>query len=184
MDLDGDIDLVVCNAGDLDGSVLLGNGDGTFSDGGRYEVSGEPSGIYVGDLDGDGDLDLTVSDRSSNGISLLFNRTVEGITGIEEIGAHGVIPQKHWLWANYPNPFNSMTMIPFDLAFSGRVHLSIYDVLGQKVRTLVAGTMSPGRYTIPWDGQDDEGHPVASGRYLVRLQAGTFSDSKTMTLIK
>jgi len=184
VDLDGDIDLVVCNAGDLDGSVLLGNGDGAFSDGGRYEVSGEPSGIYLQDLDGDGDLDLTVSDRSSNGISLLFNRTVERITGIEEIGAHGVIPWKHWLWANYPNPFNAATLIPFDLAFSGKVTLGVFDVLGRKVRTLMEEPMSTGHYTILWDGRDDEGHPVASGCYFYRLRASTFSESKAMTLIR
>jgi len=48
----------------------------------------------------------------------------------------------------------------------------------------LVGTMFPGRYTIPWDGRDELGHPAASGRYLARLQAGTFSESKTMTLIR
>ena len=95
-----------------------------------------------------------------------------------------MIPRKHWLWANYPNPFNAWTVIPFELAFSGRVRLGVYDVLGRKVRVVVDQDMGHGRWEVGWDGRDDLGHPAASGRYLYRLQVSTFSDSKTMTLIR
>ena len=95
-----------------------------------------------------------------------------------------MVPIRYVLSASYPNPFNSLVIIPFDLAFSGRVRLNVYDVLGRKVRTLVEGVMSPGHHTIPWDGRDALGRPVASGRYVIRLQAEGFSQSRTMTLLR
>jgi len=182
-DLDGDMDLAGGSWSDAKVYVLENQGDGTFRMEGSYRVGAAPSGdMRVGDLDGDGDLDL-VGVGPERMLFVLWNGMADRSTAIEGVEAIRTPPMA-LLYVNYPNPFNSITLIPFDLAFSGRVHLSVYDVLGQEVRTLVEGTMYPGRYTIPWDGRDDRGHSVGSGRYLVRLQAGSFSTSKPMTLIK
>ena len=183
-DLDGDIDLAMGNWPDAKVYVLENRGDGTFRMEGAYRVAAAPMGdVEVGDLDRDGHLDVVGVSPPERMLFVLWNGMGDRITIIEGIEAIRTPPMA-LLYVNYPNPFNAMTLIPFDLAFSGRVRLSVYDVLGRKVRTLVEGPMSPGHYTIPWDGRDDAGQPVASGWYVVRLQADTFSDTKTMILIK
>ena len=184
VDGDGDQDYWASHREDLSFSVWLNEGAGVFSEGGTYMVSGETFGSVAGDWNGDGYVDMAFANYNGDTVSILLNTGWSGRTDAEEHPEGGTIPLKVFLHTNHPNPFNSMTVIPFDLAFSGRVRLTLYDVLGRKVRTLMEGPMSPGHYTIPWDGRDDAGHHVASGRYLVRLQVGTFSDSKTMTLIK
>ena len=85
---------------------------------------------------------------------------------------------------NYPNPFNASTDIRYALPRESRIELVIYDLLGRRVRMVADGTQRAGWHTARWDGRDDEGYSVASGCYLYRLQAGTFSESKTMTLVK
>ena len=71
--------------------------------------------------------------------------------------------------ANYPNPFNTETQIAYTLPAAGQVELAIYNVLGQRQRTLVQAVQSAGRYQIAWDGRNDMGAPIASGVYLYRL---------------
>lgn len=95
------------------------------------------------------------------------------------------VPQVTNLGVNYPNPFNPTTTIPFDLSSRGRVRLEMFDILGQRVRTLVAGKiMSPGQHQIVWLGQDDEGHEVASGRYFYRLRVGQLLQSRSLLLLR
>ncbi len=85
---------------------------------------------------------------------------------------------------NYPNPFNQSTTIRFEIFKPARVNLSIYNLMGQKVSTIIEGTISPGIYQGRWDGVSDSGKLVASGIYLARLEAnGTISTLK-MTLIR
>lgn len=85
---------------------------------------------------------------------------------------------------NYPNPFNPETQIAYHLPRSVAVQLTIYNVLGQKVRTLVDATQPPGSYTVRWDGKDALGNPAASGIYIYTLTAGEFRDSRKMTLLR
>ncbi|MEC8933134.1 MAG: FlgD immunoglobulin-like domain containing protein, partial [Candidatus Latescibacterota bacterium] len=76
----------------------------------------------------------------------------------------------------YPNPFNAATVIPFtipDGVGSATVRLTIHDLLGQRVRTLVQGTHPPGRQQVLWDGLSDDGKGMATGVYLVRLEVGS-----------
>ena len=73
---------------------------------------------------------------------------------------------------NHPNPFNPSTSITFTLPVPGKASLSVYDITGQKVRTLVAGQMTAGSHSVLWDGRDDSGRAVSSGVYLSRLNAG------------
>jgi len=85
---------------------------------------------------------------------------------------------------NSPNPFNPTTTIRFSLPASERVTLSIYAANGALVRTLVDGVRATGNHDITWDGRDSSGSPVTSGVYFYRLNAGKFSDSKKMVLLK
>ncbi|UCE24090.1 MAG: T9SS type A sorting domain-containing protein [Candidatus Zixiibacteriota bacterium] len=85
---------------------------------------------------------------------------------------------------NYPNPFNPTTTIMYSLARKAHVELSIYNLLGQKVTTLVDETMPAGNHSAIWNGADDSGNRVASGVYLYQLRAGDYVESKKMILLK
>jgi len=91
------------------------------------------------------------------------------------------LPSGYALSQNYPNPFNSSTSICFTLPTNADVELSIFNLAGQQVATLVEGVREAGTYTVRWDGRDDEGRELASGVYLYRLRAG---DGKQVTTRK
>ncbi|MCG8608512.1 T9SS type A sorting domain-containing protein [bacterium] len=88
------------------------------------------------------------------------------------------------LHQNYPNPFNPSTEIRYEVAEAVDVSLTIYDLLGRKVRDLVKGKQSAGPYAVQWDGRDERGRQVASGVYLLRLTAGSLSRSRKMLLMR
>lgn len=88
------------------------------------------------------------------------------------------------LQQNYPNPFNPTTIIPFELSKNEVVKLSIFNSLGQKVRTLLNQDFPAGGHQAKWDGQDDFGQTVPAGVYYYTIQAGEFSATKKMLLVK
>ncbi len=89
------------------------------------------------------------------------------------------------LGGNYPNPFNPMTTIRYSVPNTAEVALSIYDVQGRLVRTLVSEVQEgPANREVVWNGTDDTGRTVASGTYYYQLRAGDFEQTKTMTLLK
>lgn len=94
------------------------------------------------------------------------------------------IPGSYELEQNYPNPFNPTTTIRYQLPENSTVKLQIYNMLGQVVNTLVSGNQQAGRYTVNWDGTSQFGEKVASGVYIYRLQAGAFSQTRKMMLLK
>jgi hypothetical protein len=94
------------------------------------------------------------------------------------------IPGKFELFQNYPNPFNQFTQIGFTLKNSAFVDLTIYDLLGRKVKTLVSENLPTGYKSVLWDGTDESGKEVVSGIYLYELKAGDLSMSKKLVLLK
>jgi hypothetical protein len=103
-------------------------------------------------------------------------------TSIDEMP--GLIPSEHVLGQNYPNPFNPTTTIDFMLPKSENVKLFVYDVTGSIIRSLADEPRNPGRNTITWDGRNDQGMEVPSGVYFYKLDAGSFSETKKMILLK
>ena len=93
------------------------------------------------------------------------------------------LPRSFTLDQNYPNPFNSATVIRFALSTRGDVELSIFNLAGQKVATLMQGVREGGTYTVHWDGRDDDGRALASGVYLYRLQTGNRQQMETRKLV-
>jgi hypothetical protein len=85
---------------------------------------------------------------------------------------------------NYPNPFNPATTIRFTIAAKTDVKLRVYDVLGRLVKTLMRGEMNPGSHDVVWGGTDDAGRIVAGGIYFVMLQAGVFTQVRSMHFLK
>ena len=95
-----------------------------------------------------------------------------------------LVPGDYELSQNYPNPFNPETNISFGLPEQQHVDLTVYNVLGQSLATLVDQSLPAGNYTVSWDGTDRHGNAMASGVYLYRLQAGTVVDTRKMMLVK
>lgn len=85
---------------------------------------------------------------------------------------------------NFPNPFNPTTTLAFSIKDAGNVRLTIYDVGGRRIRELVNDRRERGAYKVVWDGQNDAGQVVASGVYFYKLVAGSFADTKKMTILK
>jgi hypothetical protein len=94
------------------------------------------------------------------------------------------LPQTSWLGANYPNPFNPETLIPFALDQEGRVRLGIYNISGQRVRLLLDEVRPAGQHLVRWDGYTQVGEKAGSGVYLYRLEAGGQTHSHRMSLLK
>lgn len=94
------------------------------------------------------------------------------------------LPGSFALHPNYPNPFNPATMIQFDLPVNSNVELAIYNILGQKVITLLDDKYSAGSYEVQWNGVNAGGERVSSGVYFYRLTAGSFTQARKMMLIK
>ena len=101
-----------------------------------------------------------------------------------EIGNLKPLPDQYRLDQNMPNPFNPSTAIGYQLPEAGQVRLAIYNLLGQEVRVLVNERRDAGSFSATWDGTDALGRRVASGIYLYRIQAGSFSATKRMLLLK
>lgn len=85
---------------------------------------------------------------------------------------------------NYPNPFNSSTTIYYSLGKRGLVELILYNILGQKIRTLVNEIKIAGQHVVPWDGRNDNGQLVASGLYFYTLKTGSFIKTNKMVLLR
>ena len=94
------------------------------------------------------------------------------------------LPSVYQLEQNHPNPFNPQTVISYTLPRTGQVSLSIYNLLGQQITTLIDQIQSAGNHSLTWDGIDREGKPVASGVYFYRLRSGDFAQTKKMLLLK
>ena len=96
-----------------------------------------------------------------------------------------ITPSTLVLGANYPNPFNPATIIPFAVpAEAGDVDLTIYNVLGQPVRHVWNGPLVAGEYRLVWDGRDAQGQPVAAGVYLYQLQVGDQTLTRKMVKLE
>jgi len=111
------------------------------------------------------DLQLTVEDA---------------IVGLDQSS----IPLVFSLSQNYPNPFNPVTTLRYDLPENGLVNITIYDMLGRQVKTLVNQTQDAGYKSIIWDATNNYGQLVSAGIYLYQIQAGEYISTKKMVLLK
>ncbi|UCB51624.1 MAG: fibronectin type III domain-containing protein, partial [Candidatus Zixiibacteriota bacterium] len=104
-------------------------------------------------------------------------------TDVEEDGESEIIPL-FWLKQNYPNPFNSETIIEYALAAESRVRITVYNILGQRVKTLLDRVQPAGRHNLTWNGENERGDAVSSGIYFYRIEAGEFKNTRRMLFLK
>jgi len=96
----------------------------------------------------------------------------------------GFLPDEVSLLGNYPNPFNSSTVINFSIPDKSHVLLSVFDIMGRKVKTLLNKEIAAGEYSIHWDGTDSEGYAVSSGIYYSHLEVADQVRTAKMTMLK
>ena len=103
---------------------------------------------------------------------------------VSSLSFENTLPLKTGLSNNYPNPFNPSTTIDYQLQEDGLVTMAVYDLNGAEVKILVSENVSAGSYQAVWNGLNNTGQNVASGRYIVKMSAPGFTDTITMTLLK
>ena len=174
LDGDNDLDLITSNYIGANFYVFKNNGSGSFT-GSPVILPASSSGscITVHDRDNDGDLDMAGIDEVDD-LLFIFNN---GTTGVSTVS--GEIPLSYSLKQNYPNPFNPVTRIDYDIAVPGETVLNVYDILGNKVRTLVNEFQNAGKYSVEFSGET-----LSSGVYYINISSGEFSETKSMILLK
>lgn len=194
------VDITHTYIGDLDVSVtspcgttvMLHNRSGGSSD----DILGWYPGDFVpaGNLDDfiglgmGGEWTFTVVDNASGDIGTInewcLRLTHDGVTAVGDDPAHPELPIVFMAYNNYPNPFNPMTTIKFDLPHVSKVSLRIYDVAGRLVRTMVEGDLPAAQHSVVWNGTDEAGRRQASGVYYYRLVTDDSAATRKMMLVK
>jgi hypothetical protein len=128
------------------------------------------------------DQDVTTGTYTYRLKQIDFDGTVNYSDAIEVIV--DFTPDNFELSQNYPNPFNPSTTIEFQVPQASDVTIIIYDMLGQEVKSLFAGQIQAGNYSVEWDGLNNSGSKMSSGSYIYRMTAGEFIDTKEMILLK
>jgi subtilisin-like proprotein convertase family protein len=187
-------DLEVTLSSPCQTTVVLHNRGGGSSD--------DIYGWYPDELAPDGDLDqfvgltmagewtLEVTDNAGGDTGTInewcMRITHDTVVSVDDPGVPGgsEIPVVFKAYDNYPNPFNPMTNIKFDLPRSGHVELAVYDLAGRLVRELVNEDLGAATHTVRWDGTDQSGRRQASGVYYYRLVTDERTVTKKMTLVK
>ena len=189
LDGDGDNDLAVANSYRFGGgnsvSVLMNSGDGTFAPKVDYDAGVRPASVFSADVDADGDQDL-VTANAANNVTVLWNWSDIPVTTVvtEQTELSADVPKTYSLPQNYPNPFNPQTVIHYELPVEGHVELSVFNLMGQKVATLVDGYRTAGGYSLVWDGKDDNQKSLASGVYLYRMETERFVKTRKLLLLR
>ncbi|MCH7496672.1 MAG: T9SS type A sorting domain-containing protein [Candidatus Marinimicrobia bacterium] len=151
------------------------------------------AGVTVDDSDHDVDLanlgaggrllfevdNVCIPEQQRQEVLALFDRIILAVESDDSI-----IPTRFALYANYPNPFNPSTLISFDLPEALATELTIWNLLGQQVRTLYSSELAAGRHQISFDGRDDAGLSMPTGIYFYRVQAERFSSTRKLMLLK
>ena len=161
--------MVASNIGDGSVAIAMACGDG-------LEKGGQILSVEVEILQSSADLSVRLENVSFND---------QKINSVTSVGGNSTeLPTSYNLLQNYPNPFNPTTTIEYQLPQTGFVELTVYDITGREVSTLVSTIQNAGYYRVNWNAADNRGNKVASGVYMYRMTAGSFTQIKKMMLLK
>jgi hypothetical protein len=164
-------------------AVLLNLGSLSFTEARFFGTGMDPEDMCLGDFDGDDDIDIAVNNYGDYNLSILDNRA-DIVVGIDNPDRDRLVPVDFILSQNYPNPFNASTVINYNVPSRGHVTVSIYNLLGRKINTIVDESKTSGRHTVRWDGTDSDGNSVASGLYFYQIRIADRVESKKAILLK
>ena len=137
-------------------------------------------------LNGNFNLRAGASSLAASSSQLYFGfgpyLSIYPLTCASSTGVENVVPSVHRLYQNSPNPFRETTRVAFDLPVSSDVKLEVFDLAGRRVQELGNGTYPAGHHEVSWDARDAAGRSVVSGIYFLRLEAGSFAETKRMYL--
>ena len=102
----------------------------------------------------------------------------------DSILVNNQIPYTYHLFQNYPNPFNPVTKIRYDIPKDALVSITIYDIMGRSIRSLVKSRQTAGYRSIQWNATNNLGQPVSAGIYIYMIQAGEFMEARKLVLLK
>lgn len=135
---------------------------------------------------GNDEVAKDIAESINNGISVASGVIPPSTPNISYKGQvlTGILPVHTYISQNYPNPFNSSTIIAFSLSEPSNTIITIYNLLGQKVKTVVEEQLPAGNHIAVWDGRNETGSSVSTGIYLFRIEAGSFSETKKLVLLR
>jgi Tol biopolymer transport system component len=190
-ELGQDVCAVLASGGDL--TVLTSGSAGVRDNEPRWSPDGRKI-LFVSNRDGNQEIYLMNADgsgqtRTTHDPANDFNPSwMPGVSLPDDrataIAAHAGRPPQLGLHGNYPNPFNASTVIPYDLADDAEVALTVFNLSGQVVRTLVDALLPAGAHRAQWNGTDAAGRHVAAGVYLCKLRVGEHREVRKMALIR
>ena len=137
-------------------------------------------------------VDLVVKDAATaknmvvDGVdytNAFFNSMDECISAFT-LSVDQLYPNNFFIYQNYPNPFNPFTKISYQIPFDALVNITIYDMNGRSIRSLVDEKQSEGSRSIFWNAKDDNNRPVSAGIYLYKIQAGYYIQTRKMVFLK
>jgi hypothetical protein len=152
------------------------------------DFTDQGDGIWIPETSGDEETSFTLTQVDTDNPEATYYAQITNrcgtLTDIDPPHGFEVAPSAFALDGNYPNPFRAQTTIAFDLPEQTDVTLTVYDVMGRKVATLVDRSMPAGPHAVAWNGHSDQGSKLASGVYFYRLRAGETSYTERMTIVR
>ena len=155
----------------------------TGGNSGTVIISGDHSNSLLWEKINNGQMPPNNQLPSSN-IDLIAAWIDEGALEELNIKNNKALPERFTLHQNYPNPFNPVTNLDYDLPEDAMVNITVFDMMGKVVRTLVNDQQSAGYKTLLWNAMSNSGQPVSSGLYIYTIQTGEFSKTRKMILLK
>ena len=149
---------------------------------GSYAISYDNNGILSGRsyFSSDG---INYSNNISNYGDINIRSKISYEIELETVDVYD-LPLNFGLKSAYPNPFNPVTHLSYDLPQNEMVNITIYDMMGRVIKTLVNSSQNAGYKSVQWNATNDKNEPVSAGLYLYTIQAGEFRQTKKMLLLK
>ena len=139
--------------------------------------------IWINGVEGTGTVQLDLFDLQNIDENIIVNLNIYTGSTVG-IDISSVFPKQMVLYPAFPNPFNPVTIIRYNLPKDGLVNITIHDMMGRIVRTLGNSKQAAGLKSIQWNATNDVGHPVSAGPYLYTITSGYFKQTKKMVLLK
>ena len=172
--------------GNASGGLTLTSYSGvmTNSNSGASVVPGDHANSLLWQKVNSGDMPQNNPDLNSDEVDLIAQWIDEGALEVQLSIIDETLPVTYNLQNAYPNPFNPVTTLQYDLPEDALVNITIYDMMGRVIKTMVNSQQNAGFKSIQWNATNNLGQPVSAGLYLYTIEAGDFRETKKMVLLK